>query len=141
MKLIHLLWGSSASDSSAAQIGNLILRVFAGLSMAFAHGLPKFDQVEPFADKVAALGFPAEGFFAWAAILAEFVGGILLALGLGTRVAAFFMLITMLVAAFLSHGADPFSKQEKALLYAAVALYFVLTGGGRYAVDRWLRKA
>jgi len=140
MKVRNALFGGSF-DSMASQVGWLILRVVTGLAMALAHGLPKFDRADDFAGKVGELGFPAEGVFAWAAILAEFVGGLLLALGLGTRVAAFFMLVTMLIAAFISHGGDPFAKQEKALLYAAITLCFMLVGGGHYSIDRFLRKA
>jgi putative oxidoreductase len=135
MQWKSVLLGGSQAESVAGNLGLLLLRAFTGLSMALAHGLPKFGKADGFIEGVAELGFPAPGFFGWAAILSEFVGGLLLALGLGTRVAAGMILITMLVAALMSHGTDPFSQQEKAWLYGLLALMFLLKGAGRYSVD------
>jgi putative oxidoreductase len=124
-------------------IGLLLLRVFAGLGMAW-HGYEKLavsGRLSQFIEGVGEMGFPFPVFFAWAAILAELVGGILLAAGLFTRPAAAFILITMLVAAFVRHADDPFAIKEKALLYASIALALLFTGAGRWAVDRMLRKS
>jgi putative oxidoreductase len=71
-------------------------------------------------------------------VLSEFVGGLLLALGLLTRPAATFVLITLTVAAVDIHSGDPFAKRELALAYAVVALSLMLGGGGRYSLDRAL---
>jgi putative oxidoreductase len=59
--------------------------------------------------------------FAWAAALSEFLGGIFLALGLFTRLAAFFIACTMLVAILGVHAADPYQKKELAFMYFFVA--------------------
>ena len=61
-----------------------------------------------------------------------------LAIGLLTRPAAIVIAITMLVAAFLGEAGNPFSDREAPLLFAAIAIYFVLAGPGRYSVDGWL---
>ena len=135
-----LLIGGAGGGSALADAGLLALRLFAGLSMAFAHGLGKLPISEGFAGGVAEMGFPAPGLFAWAAALAEFAGGLLLAFGLVTRPAGLSLLITMAVAAFVRHGGDPFAKRELALLYGAVALLFMLVGAGRFSVDAWLRR-
>ena len=71
--------------------------------------------------------------------LAEFAGGILLAIGLCTRPAAFFILCTMGVAAGIAHSDDPYRDKELALLFGAVAVMFLLAGSGRFSVDRLLR--
>ena len=42
----------------------------------------------------------------------------------------------MLVAAFIVHGADPFAKKEKALLYAICFLVIAITGAGKYSIDK-----
>ena len=73
-------------------------------------------------------------------MLAEFLGGILLALGLFTRPAAFLIMSTMTVAAFGAHARDPWETKEKALLYLFVAIFFLLAGGGKFAIDRYFRR-
>lgn len=118
-----------------ASAGLLIPRVYIGLAMAFAHGLGKLPPSEKFIEGVAEMGFPAPLVFAWAAAVAEFAGGLCLALGLLTRPSALFCLFTMIVAAFVRHGADPFQRKELALLYAAAFAIFVVIGPGRFSLD------
>lgn len=120
--------------------GLLILRVFAGFSMAFAHGLGKLPVSAKFIGGVENLGLPAPELFAWAAALSEFLGGILVAMGLLTRPSALFLTITMLVAAFGTHLADPFGRKEKALLFAVAFVFVMLQGGGKYSLDHLLFK-
>lgn len=112
-----------------------LLRVFTGLSLAFAHGLAKVPPSAGFIDGVGGLGFPLPVVFAWAAGLSELVGGALLALGLLTRPAALAIAGTMAVAAFLRHGGDPYAKQELALFYLVVALVFAVRGANRLSLD------
>ena len=133
------LFGGAGGGSSTADLGLLLLRVFAGLSLAFAHGLGKLPPSERFLAGVAEMGFPLPALFGWAAALAEFAGGILLALGLLTRPAALFVGITIAVAAFIRHAGSPFGERELALLYGTAAVMLLLTGAGRYAIDRRLQ--
>ena len=118
-------------------IGALILRVFAGLALALAHGIGKMPPSEGFVGVVAEIGFPSPVAFAWAAGIIELAGGLLLAIGLLTRPAAILIAITMLVAAVLGESGNPFVERERALLFAVIAIYFVLAGPGRYSVDGW----
>lgn len=137
---MNLFFGGEVVRSTAGNIGLLILRVFSGLSLAFAHGIGKVPPSERFIEMVGKLGFPLPGLFAWAAGASEFVGGIFLAAGFMTRPAAFFVAITMLVAAFLQHAADPFRGKEKALLFLCVAIFYFFVGAGRYSVDGFIVK-
>ena len=133
------LLGKMASSSPAQHdIGLLILRLWFGLVMAFAHGLPKLESPEKITGFLTSLEVPAPGLMVWVVIAAELLGGILLALGLLTRVAAFGFVVTMLVAAFVAHGDDPFSKMEFALAYGVVGLALLITGPGRLSVDHKL---
>lgn len=103
--------------------------------MAFAHGTGKIPPNEQFVGFLEMLGLPMAIMFAWMAGLAEFVGGILIALGLLTRPAALSLIITMAVAAFLAHATDPFQKKEMSLLYFFIYLAILLMGPGKYSVD------
>ena len=139
-----------------------ILRL-SGFGLALAHGWPKIERFlggesAQFVEGVARLGFPYPTFFAWAATLAELLGGLLIALGLLTRFAAGFAAFTMFVAAFFRHrlahqamaffGLYPVSPEqleswgnpERAALYLLVFLALVLLGAGRISLDQLARK-
>ena len=137
-KIVHRMIDPGPLRDPLTDSALLLLRIGFGLSMAFAHGVGKIPPSEGFTGYVGSLGFPQPSFFAWAAGLAEFVGGIFIALGLLTRVSGFFLLQTMLVAVFVAHGDDPYKKMEMGLLYAMVALALTATGAGRFSVDRFL---
>ena len=68
--------------------------------------------------------------------IAEFIAPILIILGWKTRIATLFPIITMLVAFFVVHDDDPFSRKEKAFVYliAFLTLYFI--GPGKYALGK-----
>ncbi|HEX2879202.1 MAG TPA: DoxX family protein [Polyangiaceae bacterium] len=136
-----LLKRSVSSDPFSIDAALFALRLGVGSMMAFSHGLKKVTGLGTFFDSVARHGLPFPGLLAPAAALSEFVGGLLLALGLFTRSAASFVLITMLVAAFWVHRADPFSKKEMALLYACCTLVLLLAGPGKWSLDaHWRRR-
>jgi putative oxidoreductase len=135
----QVVFGGAVIESTLANVGLTILRVFTGLSMAFAHGLGKVPPSERFVEGTANMGFPLPEFFAWAAGLSEFGGGLFFALGLFTRPSAFLLCCTMFVAGFIRHAADPFGGKEKALLFLAISLAFLLIGAGKYGVDTWVR--
>src|SRR3989338_2225058 len=105
-----------ALKGNLVDAGLLWLRVLRGAAMVY-HGYGKVfgGHMEGMIQGVAGMGFHAPVFFAWAAALSEFAGGILLVLGLFTRPAALFILITMGVAAFVAHANDPFTPKELAL--------------------------
>ncbi len=138
--LKNILFGGESGLSYGANAGLALLRIFTGVALAFGHGISKLPPSDKFIARAAEMGFPAPAFFSWAAGLSEFAGGILLALGLLTRVSSFFIAVTMMVALVGVHWADPFAGKEKALLFLFIALAFLLKGSGDWSVDSYLRK-
>lgn len=120
--------------------GLLLLRLWFGIVLALGHGLGKVGNLEKFLSSVSNMGFPLPALTGTFAALSEFVGGLMLALGLFARPAAAAVAITMLSAAFVVHADDPFMKKEFALAYGAVAACILISGAGRFSLDRWLSK-
>lgn len=83
------------------------------------------------------LGLPAS--FALIAGVVEVFGGLALALGFATRIAAALAAGLLVVAAFQVHLGNGFfwtsGGYEYPLLWAIVAASFAVKGGGRYSVD------
>jgi putative oxidoreductase len=108
-----------------------ILRVVAGLLFA-CHGAQKLFGV---LGGQSELNDP-EGL---AAGIIEFVGGLFVAIGLFTRVAAFIAAGEMAVAYFKAHAVRGFwpimNHGELAALYAFVFLYIASFGAGRWSID------
>ncbi|MEM9190826.1 MAG: DoxX family protein [Myxococcota bacterium] len=119
----------------ATDLGLLVLRLSVGGFMFASHGLAKLlsfgDEFHRFADPIG-LGSELSLILT---VFSEVVCPVLLIVGFATRLAAVPLLITMLVAAFVVHGADPWAKKEFALLYAAPALAIFLLGPGKYSLD------
>jgi putative oxidoreductase len=138
---VKLLSSLGKTTPTSADVGLLLLRLGFGASMAAAHGWRKMLDVSSFATSVAKLGLPAPTALALAAAASESLGGVLLALGLLTRVAASSLLATMAVAAFVVHARDPFARKELALAYGAVALALAVAGPGRFSLDALLGRS
>jgi putative oxidoreductase len=131
---------SPLDHDTKGSLGLLVGRLMFGLIMAFAHGMGKVPPSQGLIDGVTAMGLPLPGFMAWSAGLAEFAGGLLIAVGLFTRPAALLWIVTMLVAAFVAHGADPLQKKELALLYLSFGVVLLGSGGGKFSLDNLLNK-
>ena len=122
--------------SLPGNLGVLFLRVGVGLMMVAGHGYPKLQRLlgdnPSFGDPIG-LGSETSLLLA---TFAEFFCSLLLVAGLFTRAALLPLLFTMLVALFVVHGSDPLAKQELPLLYALSYLTLLLTGPGKYSLDR-----
>lgn len=76
-------------------------------------------------------------------VICEVVLAFFVALGAATRVAAAFVFLMLVIAAFVVHAADPWSKKEFAVIYAIPFLVITLTGPGRLSLDSvfgWFKK-
>lgn len=127
-----------------------ILRLALGI-MILPHGLQKtfglfggygFSGTMQFFTET--MGIPY--IFALLAIVAEFVGGVGLILGLFSRIAALGIGVTMLVAAMMVHAQNGFFMNwfgnqkgegiEFFLLAVAISIAIVLKGSGKLSLDR-----
>ena len=119
--------------------GLLILRLFAGVTMLLAHGLPKLSRysslTETFPDPLGV----GSHLSLILALSSEVVFAALLAAGLFTRISSLSLIVTMAVAFFLHHGADPFKDKELSFMYMGMYLALFLTGPGRYSVQNFFQ--
>lgn len=123
-------------------IGAIILRVVLGFIFA-VHGFQKFQaglgNIASFFDSI---GIP--GFLAYIVAVIELVGGILLILGVGTRVIGALLAIIMVGAIFTAKfsigfiAADGATGYEYDVALAAMAIYFIFAGAGQYSVDQYI---
>jgi putative oxidoreductase len=149
-------------------VGLLLLRVGAGLAI-MTHGYPKLfggpgkqapgwlarllgqnfpaavERGGPanFSQGLERMGVPFPKAAAYVSGLSEFAGGMLLALGLATRLVAPVIMVNMIVATWKAHWKVGFSGQggyELASLFTVIAGTLTLTGPGKYSLDRWLRR-
>ena len=112
-----------------------VLRVITGL-LFLAHGTAKLVQwpyVEMFKD-----GVPLASIFGIGGLL-EIIGGVLIVLGLFTRITAFVLSGMMAVAYFMFHAPAGFypiiNGGELAIIYSFVFLYLAAAGAGPWSLD------
>ena len=112
-----------------------ILRIMSGL-LFLAHGTQKFLSF-PGGER-AGSGLALDNPGAYAGLI-ELVTGLLIALGLFTRPAAFLASGTMAAAYFIGHAPQDFwpvnNMGDAAILYCFVFLYLVFAGPGRFSLD------
>jgi putative oxidoreductase len=118
----------------------LVLRISLAVLM-IRHGFPKLTKLLEGGE--IQFGNPiglGPGISLGLAVFAEFFCSILVGIGLGTRLASIPLMITMGVAAFISHGADPFERKELAIMYLLFYLVLLVMGSGKYSIDYFLTR-
>src|SRR4051812_19068642 len=133
-----------SGNGGAMAYGILLLRVILGATL-FSHGAQKlfgwFDGHGPrgTAGFFGNLGFRAPLAMAAAAGLSEFGGGLLLAMGLLTPLAALAIAVVMVTAIWTVHRSKGFwamdGGYEYNLLIWTAAVALAATGGARYSLD------
>jgi uncharacterized membrane protein YphA (DoxX/SURF4 family) len=141
-QLRQFLFGTSIGDNTIMNIGWLLFRLHVGLSIAIHAGWPKMHTIAApgwFTDQVAGLGFtfPSPAFWAATASWGEFVGGLLIAIGLFTRFAALQLAFQFFVIAFLWYdNPEPFTGMYFQQLFFWCYVLVAFAGGGKYSLDK-----
>ena len=131
---------SPKSQDALTSFGLFTVRMVAGLALCF-HGWPKMANISSWMTTD-----PAPGYLQALAALSEFAGGIAIAAGLLTPIAALGVLCTMayavnyhfsaghpFIAKPVADGVGP--SYEPALVYAMVALCLLCSGPGKLSLD------
>jgi putative oxidoreductase len=121
-----------------ADLALLVLRLWLGISLLWLHGSGKLINLLKgsfkFADPLGVGEVPS----LLMAVFAEVVCAALIALGLFTRLAAFFLIVLMGVAFFVVHGMKLHGQGngELAFIYLAGFVTLFFAGAGKYSVDK-----
>ena len=124
-------------------VGVLALRLAFGFQLvkvSYLNALFPSENLPQFVAYLNALGFPFPTVGAYLAAYTEFMGGILLLLGLWTRWAAIFLIINFSVAFGMAHLAvnDDYQNTFASVNLLAVSIFLLLNGPGRFSIDNRL---
>ena len=112
-----------------------ILRIVAAL-LFMAHGAQKLFGFPAAPD----FGLPPAFSLLWFGAVLEFFGGLLVLVGLFTRIVAFILCGEMAVAYWMFHAPKSFfpvlNGGDAAILYCFVFLYIVFAGPGAWSIDQ-----
>lgn len=116
-------------------IALLLLRIGFG-GMMLTHGVPKLQKIFSgdfsFGDPIG-IGATASLILA---VSGEVLFPILVIIGFKTRLSSIPVIITMAVAIFVVHAADPLGTKEKAILFLIGFIAIALLGAGKYSFDK-----
>lgn len=122
-------------------IGTAIVRIITGLFMVY-HGFEIFDAklMNDYAQWEMFKELPMGLVLVYLGKGAEFVAGILLALGLFTKLASIIIAVTMLsITFFVGHGKFWYEDQHP-FLFVLLALIFFFNGAGAWSLDSRLKR-
>jgi len=132
-----------AALERSSWIPQLLVRLFVGYFF-FETGWGKAQNLDAITERFVGWGIPLSGVSVALSVYTELIGGVLLIVGLGTRLAAIPLLINMLVAIFTVNikkvsGLDEFVELDTPL-YALVFLWLLFSGPGYVSLDHLLWK-
>ena len=130
---------ANLSTHGLHDIAQMGMRVVIGV-IFIAHGFGKFGN-PGFGGWISSMGIPAEMQIPIA--LAEFIPGILLLIGVLTRISASIISIVMLGAIFLVKGASSLTGEhgyEFELILLAACLVVIVAGPGRASLSHALKR-
>lgn len=117
-----------------------LLRLAFGYQLIDAAGhtaLHPSEGIPAYGNWLNDLGFPLPLVSATLSAYAEFLGGILMIIGLWTRWAAFFLLINFVFAVLIGHVMinDTYKNALPAINLLAMSVFLLLNGPGKPSID------
>lgn len=131
---------STNYSAAAFNFAMLLLRVSTGLWLMIKHGLDKlqnFSNIQPHFYNFLGTG---SNISLTLAIFAELFCGMLVVLGLFTRLAVIPIIIMLLVAIFSAKATQPLMNKELDFLYLVPFIVLLFCGAGRVSVDGMMSK-
>jgi putative oxidoreductase len=139
----NLLERLRATGDKLAFLGPTLARLTVGL-VFIGTGWGKLHSLNDVTDFFASLHIPAPGFNARLAASTEFFGGILVLIGLGTRLAALPLAFTMVVAILTAKRGDitglPALVGFEEWSYLVFFIWLALVGAGPLSLDNLIRR-
>ena len=127
-----------------ADLGLLLVRLVVGARLVVGtwDNVTAWARMEEFAAFLSGHGFPAPLVSAVVSVAVQFAGGVLVALGLGTRPVGALLAVNFAVALGTVHlpGDDAYEALFPALVILAVAVLLALGGAGRWSLDAGLAR-
>lgn len=130
---------STRYSDGAFNVALLVLRLAAG-GLIIPHGFSKLQNFSSMSHKFADPFHIGMKLSLSLTIFAELICGVLIVLGLLTRLACIAPIIAMSVALFFAHKGHVFSDGEMAALYLAMFITILFVGPGRASVDGMIGK-
>lgn len=115
-------------------LATLLFRLIFG-GMFIYHGWPKlanYDMMLTQFTDIIGIGIPLTVILV---IFAEVFCGLFIVLGFLTRLSVIPVFITMIVAYFVAHSADPFMAKMLPFVYLCLCPVLFILGSGRYSLD------
>ena len=124
-------------------LGPLLLRLVFGYFL-LETGWAKLHNLDFFSQRFVEWGIPLPTFSATLSGATDLVGGALLMLGLGTRLATIPMIVNMLVALAVVvlpgiSTLDEFVELDE-VLYICVLFWLLVAGPGKASLDHWIAR-
>lgn len=116
-----------------------IVRIATGI-IILNHGLEVFNAASmegTIAWIAGEINIPMAGYLVYLAKWVELVGGILLILGLFTRLAALFLFVTMLFIVVVINRFSIFGNGELSFVHLLLYLAIIIEGGGKFSLDHY----
>lgn len=144
-EIVERLYGYLVAGASSLQsVFLLLVRLYWGWQFAET-GWGKLHRLDKVTEFFASLGIPMPGINAYFVTGLELIGGVLLLIGLGSRLVALLLTVDMIVAyitadreALMSVFSDPgkfYAAAPFTFLFASALI--LVFGPGRWSVDAW----